>query len=809
MVSNDLVLPKIFQDDGQRSLCLFDGALPHLRVSLYAFGMASLSPADGHVAQCGLVSMATQSGVERVIKEEWGRLLHRLVDDQTDYTDIDFSTENNPDMQSLFSDASPNSTATDNIDLHQLRGQLLHKFLIRVCESRHYTSTDFLQYAVSSLTDAIEMQVDRWTVDQTDSNVAQDDGSDAKMNDSEKQQNTTSQPPGVLVALLLVAKTLFSFLLPLQDSDDEDDEENESEDCHRRDMLISCGIQLIHHWEQKIANEACSMLVSAFSYSGELWDDYVGAVFASISLAIESAVRRNCGMDAIEGLISTLSQRSLVFAEDVLRLLLCKLKTVKKEKAFPIFKLVAAIATSCPSAALSKRDAILDILRTYSEGEAKRQLLASLLACRKAIFFTTKDKSREMSALIEANRLNQLDSYYLARYALQIGHPVVAKMLFGQLMSSTPSRSSYLWFTALEQIASGEALLATNATLALSNAAAFMKNAKSSLQYLSSLTRQPFSAKFQLHWLDLRVSHLDMLRVLRQLSQEMRLTGDGPKKNARPHVHLTNAIKFLEVLAKKYQHFRKQYGLFICRQSRSVLRTLQGHCSFVATVARKMFFDSLPDAADVISKDGAVIGDRSQPLTLFAEQLQKVVLKKLDPSVGGKIRAAAMLQILDGTVTVPFPIPRALTVAKVLPNANFNAFWDPSEHNDVDDNPIHDVVSVPIMEQVKFQVSGKVPAELVSAARLPFQVILVWLAVHPVGISDGDNTVTLRRRTTTAVALSPCGSFFSSVDSPMLMKGGRQKISITLGCRDIHGGEWELPTQSGGRHFLVDVAAPT
>ena len=80
---------------------LFEGALPHLRASLYAFGMAAMCPFDSHWAQCGLVSCAVQCGIDYVIKEEWGRLLHRLVDDQTNYSFLVQQQQNNNNKNHL------------------------------------------------------------------------------------------------------------------------------------------------------------------------------------------------------------------------------------------------------------------------------------------------------------------------------------------------------------------------------------------------------------------------------------------------------------------------------------------------------------------------------------------------------------------------------------------------------------------------------------------------------------------------------------------------------------------------------------
>ena len=68
------------------------------------------------------------------------------------------------------------------------------------------------------------------------------------------------------------------------------------------------------------------MLILAFSYTEDMWEDYVGAVFDSIVIAIDVAIKRNedqgSSVVSIEGLVSAFSQRSLTFAVNLYNLLL-------------------------------------------------------------------------------------------------------------------------------------------------------------------------------------------------------------------------------------------------------------------------------------------------------------------------------------------------------------------------------------------------------------------------------------------------------------------------------------------------------
>lgn len=303
LVAECLVLPKAL------SAPLFDGAVPHLKASLYAFGMAAMTPYDAHLAQCGMVSLAAS-------KDEWSRLLHRMVDDRANYSSEKFSP-------------------------HAARGDLLTDFLIRYSEARRFAPESFLQYALGSLTDAIEMQVDCWTKEEKE----------------ERTTTTTHQPPLVLASLLRAAKHLFYFLLPCKTNvPQEGDKPEESEESDRRDMLISCGIQLIHHWDPTIVKESCTMLVLAFSYTDDILEDYISAVFDSVVIAIDIALKGETtgSVVPIEGLISAFSQRSLSFAVNLFRFLL---KT--ESTSVVIFPLLAAIAHARPAVAQENRDLFL------------------------------------------------------------------------------------------------------------------------------------------------------------------------------------------------------------------------------------------------------------------------------------------------------------------------------------------------------------------------------------------------------------------------------------------------------------------
>lgn len=508
IVLDCLVLPECQQEAGIcQNAPLFEGAVPHLRASLYAFGMASMSPYDSHLAQRAMVSMAIQSRIDHVVKEEWSRLLHRLVDDRTDYNSSSASdTKDQTKYLTKAIVASRFRRGDDTFCPHTSRGILLRDFLIRCNGARRFADEDFLQYALSSLTDAIEMQVDCWTKE-------------------EEEVVSRNHPPLVLASLLNAAENLFHFLLPVkttvgvsENGEREGEEIEESDDSHYRDMLISCGIQLVHHWDSAIVKEACTMLVLAFSYSEDMWEDYVGAVFDSVVIALDVAVKSNEKQGApavsIEGLVSAFSQRSLTFAENLFRLLLDKFVDVNPLVAF---RSIAAVSNARPAVAEKHKTALVKHLNEINDPVVKRQILASILSCRRTHYFgSAEDEMINLRPILSRASIGNWDKYLMSRHALTTGNFDVAKELYNDLTNLASSEASFIWLSAMEKTADGEGRLCRDGAKALPGSISRLRMAIGLFHSLQTLNQ--VSTTFQIKLLELRVCFLDLLTNMRQLT---------------------------------------------------------------------------------------------------------------------------------------------------------------------------------------------------------------------------------------------------------------------------------------------------
>ena len=504
IVLDCLVLPECQQEAGIcQNAPLFEGAIPHLRASLYAFGMASTRLYDSHLAQHAMVLLVIQSGIDHMVKEEWSRLLHRLVDDRTNYKRC---SEN---------DTKVGRITGENFCPHTSRGTLLRDFLIKYNKARRFADEDFLQYALGSLTDAIEMQVDLWTKEERES--------DEDPNSQDEEIVSSNQPALVLASLLNAAKNLFHFLLPLKSNapaDHEEDEEmEESDDSHYRDMLISCGIQLVHHGNPVIVKEACTLLVLAFSYTGDMWDDYVGAVFDSTVIAIDVAIKRGedqgFSVVPIEGLVSAFSQRSLTFALNLSRLLL-------KEKCtgtnpLVAFRLIAAISNARPAIAHEHRSVLIKHLDEIEDSNIRKHIFASILSCRKTHHFASEEDSlTSLRPLISVSSMGNWNSYLMSRHAIMTGNFEIAKELYNELMNLAASEANFIWLSAMEKVADGEGRLCRDGAKALLESTSKLRMAISAFRSMQAFNQA--STSFQIRLLELRVDFLDLLTSIRQLT---------------------------------------------------------------------------------------------------------------------------------------------------------------------------------------------------------------------------------------------------------------------------------------------------
>lgn len=194
-------------------------------------------------------------------------------------------------------------------------------------------------------------------------------------------------------------------------------------------------------------------------------------------------------------------------------------------------------------------------------------------------------------------------------------------------------------------------------------------------------------------------------------------------------------------------------------------------------------------------------GDLAQPLTSLLKQIDSFVLEKVNQFVDAKIRAVTFLQIMDGILKTPVPTPRSITCTNALPCASLKIFYDPDMHES-ENNELEICPGTPVV----CLASGTIPPSLTSQSKIRFNILLLWYTLDSKGGST--NLSTSKRKTEggpIATSISPSGGFFVRIKSQVLLDEGWYDLKFRLGCRDIRGGEWELPLNQDSQCFSIKV----
>ena len=888
LVVRDLVIP-IYDPNLPILNCpLFDGALPHLRASLHAFSRSAMSMDDAHWSRCALVAVAIQSQRGFVLKEEWEYLLNRMVDDRTQYRGCQCCPQQLRKQRFGFFKKQTDGACNSDVSFcpHAARGVHLAEFLIRTCQARHHAKSDFLEEAFSSLTDAIEWQMHCWR------------------QPPKLQPKRSEEPTCLLTSLLFAAKTFFYFLERFEDQNERNGEDdNLSDAIARRDELINCAIQLVHHWDPTIAGEASELLSIAFAYgSKKSIEGYTKLLFSSLkkSIAIDPAneasspgckimTKDDFSLSCIPNVVSAASRLSPGFALSTIKFLLKRLEAIKegkdgdhneslwastadktgdvemedvdnnKDKSIDktssdeeakrrveytanqerfLTRLISSIALSNPVAAAEKADPIIGLLEQVNGHSSRCNLLAALLACRQSRFFAeSKENPSEAAVRRLMMRVNdRWGLYQLARHALRTGNFGTAHIFYEKILESSLSEKYFLWISALAKVAEAEFILSRTAARGIPSSTTSYRSALSVFQSMDTLdTAADSTFALQISVIMLRLDFLDLLTGLRQLIREMRLTASGPAKRTRSYLHFQNIVKCFDALGRRYWDCYRKYGLFVCQQSRTSLRTLHALCRFLARSVRLVFADM--HASFSAKKEDhwpgtGCSGDSTLPVARFMDRLDEKLLQQMSTSIDPVIRAAAMLEVVDGILMCPVPVPIDFLKVISIPVGVLRLSADPEQNGDdfLEGEPGEQIDDLDLIEcypgvAFTFYVDGEIPDSFVAKSKLPFSTLLLrYRAVYegplqeqddedkqedemPVSNSNSDKNIPQPWNDLLVSArLFANGKFMFSVECPPIREEGNYLIDVQFGCRDIRGGEWDIPVREGTRTLRVQVS---
>lgn len=860
LIVKDLVIPAYDPEMPMVDFPLFDGALPHLRAALHAFAVNAVSIEDAYLARSALVTVAIQSRTDAAMKEEWEFLINRMVDDRTRYPGCKSCPRILEEAPlGFFRKGIQRGGDNSSFCPHAGRGQHLADFLIRTCEARRQGNVQFLNEAFSSLTDAIEWQTHCWK--QPD---------DAEPSESE-------ETPSMLASLLFAAKQAFYFLLPEEEKKEgKGDQDDNSDAMMRRDELLACATQLCHHVEPNIACQAAELVSLAYAYASKRTiEESAQALCLSLRLAIANLIQKEAGKSdlakleserlksSLQRVISAASRRSPSFALSFLNLLLQQSDITASEAADSadkdgdvlmkdttdkegsatsstehlMLQLIASIALANPVVAGKKMDAMVKLLKKLKKEASRIQVTAALMATRQARFFLS-DKDPGQTALLGSTTqiliADRWNLYQLGRLALRTGNWAAASKCYNQILKSRLSERYFVWITALIKISDSELSLTKHAAMGIPAATTMMRSALSTLVSLNSLDGSHDSDfSFQISCVRLRLDFLDLLAGLRHLIREMRLTGSTPAKRTRSFLHFLNIMRCFDALANRYLFAYRQYGLFSCQQTRTSLRTLFALCRFLARTVRVVFSDAhLGNKKDEKEKrpPNEPTGDTSCPVTRFMQRLEEGLLHKMNSAIDPVIRAAAMLEVVDGLLLCPVPFPMRFLVVSALPTGTLQLHADPEEVTN-DENRIDCYPGL----SFGFCASGTIPNAVLAKSKLPFTTVLLWHRAGYAGPLQEDEQLEKQEDehmadekqeedaaaatklkviprpwnyTLVSTGLLRNGNFSVKVECPTIREEGNYVIEAKLGCRDIRGGEWEIPicmASDGGAHGKLDV----
>lgn len=280
----------------------------------------------------------------------------------------------------------------------------------------------------------------------------------------------------------------------------------------------------------------------------------------------------------------------------------------------------------------------------------------------------------------------------------------------------------------------------------------------------------------------------------------MKLLGSGPNKYTRPYLHVKNIVNQFNRTSANYLHLYKQYGIFICQQSRSVLRTMQILCSFIANVSHMAFINSV-DLTDGGFKQLKFHGDTSQPLIMVMKTLNSSIIPSMNKNIDSKVRAQILIQVIDSILKVPVPIPRCLLNPKVVPLSSLQVMFDPESYDQTSIK--NDLLQIERGESILVKARGSSPPTLKCCTKTPYSVILLWYRLTPQVLeSNYSNLMVSSSPPIAATTISPGERFFMKVKTEKIMKEGMYHLRFRIGCRDIRGSEWELPTEQPDHNTL-------
>ena len=304
--------------------------------------------------------------------------------------------------------------------------------------------------------------------------------------------------------------------------------------------------------------------------------------------------------------------------------------------------------------------------------------------------------------------------------------------------------------------------------------------------------------------------------------------GTLSSKNNRSNLHRKTLGKSFGLLVSRYKKMYHLWGLHRCQQTRSTLRTLQSMCQLLSDFTKlgsKQAKKSTPTAASTsTTKPIKPTFDQHQSMNMTLSKLRTDVLEKMtkskqkDDSVS---HASGLLLVLDAILKCHYPFPSGFFHHKAIPRSIVNISADPNtlpKTQNGDQDTTRDAKSgaevIDVMPGlgVKVILSGVLPDKFIESTDVAVSEIIAWSNLQYEGQlfeeDDGvdsdvgsSNEIILGAgrygdETTASTYLLPAGKFIMPITFEHFPQEGYYKVNVELGCRDVSGGEWKIPTSS-------------
>lgn len=562
--------------------------------------------------------------------------------------------------------------------------------------------------------------------------------------------------------------------------------------------------------------------------------------------------------NALQPVFVTLSRQSRKFLSSFLTYILSQLnqKEIERSEKFDLFmtsaicECASKLANLSPYCVTKYLHRFLSILSTKSHEKDVSQILATFLSCRRNASNFDGTSSNFHSELLVRVKDSWL-LYKLARHALSTSNFDIAGEIYERkLLTCATAEKSYLWLTVLQQMSTAEDIVAKQGTIGLPEGISMLNSSLTHLRSLVSIQTNDVSREisflFQIGLLSNRIDFFNLCVTVNSLAHEMLLTGSDMSRHTRSGLHVRNLYFCFHALAKRYIRLHRTYGILYCRQTRASLRSLAAMCCFMGKMTSKVF--SMPIL--LLSEQSQYPnGDSTSTCVQLMERLYDKVMDLLNENVDNFSRSKVLMEVMNVVLKGPAPFPRGFLAPKMLPIASIRLSADPldisitshsnsertntdnaTEENNISESEdtYAEVIEVQPGFSCTIYASGKVPnIYLHDRYSAISQLLSSYTITYDGPLSDANSednrsisNASLDEEDDSSFILSnnmnegnfvaspffPNGKYLIPIECTPMDREGYYIVNVTLSCRDIDGGEWEISTPPDSSKIFVCVS---